>query len=102
MTQPDLFATESIPIEFVRDGMLHRRHLWGEERNFQGYRQTRLNGERKWMFYICSFGGPKLSDGSDGTGNVLLFDGRTERCRMDTRSRVLISGHWYNHSKWDH
>lgn len=101
MKQLILIETPSKPVEYIKDGMLHRNHGTWEERNFWGFRQTRYHGD-PWQFYISGFSGPQLSDGSDGTGHVLKFDGGTLPCQMDMRGRVRIDGHWYSHKYWDH
>lgn len=102
MEQLTLLPVETKPVEYVKDGMLHRRHHWGVERNFGGIRQTKLKGEKRWQFYICGFTGPRLPDGSDGIGHVLCFDGGEVPCEMDMKGRVKINGRWYTYSSWDH
>jgi len=101
MAQPDLITVDPKPIEYHKNGMLHRNHGKWEERNFHGYRQTRYTGE-PWIFYICGFCGPSLHDGIDSIGHVLMWDRTETPCQMDTNSRVKINGHWYTHEKWDH
>jgi hypothetical protein len=101
MEQPSLFEIQTRPVEYMKDGMLHRNHGTWEERNFWGFRQTRYPGE-PWEFYITGFCGPKLADGSDGVGHVLKFDGGTYPCQMDMRSRVRIDGRWYGRKHWNH
>ena len=101
MEQLNLIDVPSKPVEYVRDGMLHRNHGRWEERNFHGYRQTRYRGE-PWMFYISGFTGPALPDGSDSIGHVLMFDGSYTACKMDMKDRVYVDGRWYSHRHWDH
>lgn len=104
MTQPELIQTKPQPVEYTKSGMLHRNHGHWTERNFHGFRQVQDIGNygHKWMFYICGFTGPQLSDGSDGIGHVQMFDQSETACQLDTRGRVLINGRWYDHSRWDH
>lgn len=103
MAQLSLIETESKPVEYRdKDGFLCRNHGTWEERDFHGYRQTRYPGE-PWTFYITSFCGPALADGSDGIGHVSMFDkSSTTPCQMDMRNRVRIAGRWYSHKHWNH
>lgn len=102
MTQPELIETQRTPIEYIKGGMLHRNHGNWEERNFHGFRQVRYTGE-PWIFYICGFTGPQLSDGSDGIGHVQMWGCEDETaCQMDIKGRVRILGKWYDYSRWDH
>lgn len=78
------------------------QHSWGKKRNFHGFVQYKLNGERCWKFNISTFGGPLLPDRTDSIGNVALFNGGTRECQMDMRDRVKICGKWYGRKNWDH
>lgn len=101
MIQLTLIETESTPVEYIKNGILHRNHGHWEERNFHGFRQTRYKGDN-WRFYIAWFSGPPLADGTDSIGKVQLWDGRLEPCQMDMDNRVKINGKWYDHQHWDH
>jgi len=80
---------------------LLRKHEWGEEYSYHGFRRVNYRGEG-WIFYISGFNGPPLADGSDSIGNVLLFGGGTEACKMDMKGRIRIAGRWFNEDKWNH
>jgi len=102
MTQLALDLGEDFIHEYIcREGFLTRSHGQWEERDFHGYRQTRYQGE-PWRFFICGFCGPRLSDGSDSIGHVLMWDGTETACQMDTKGRLKINGRWYDYDQWDH
>ena len=101
MSQINLFTAAEVPVEFMKDGMLHRQHSWGLERNFHGFRQTKTHGE-EWMFYVRGFTVPALPDGSDSIGNVRMFDGGYMPCQMDIKGRIFVEGRWYGRNRWDH
>jgi hypothetical protein len=96
-----LIDVPSIPVQYVKDGFTCGNHGTWEERDFYGYRQTRYKGD-EWRFYITGFCGPRLPNGSDGTGHVLMMDRSTMPCPMDMKGRVRILGSWYSRKHWDH
>lgn len=108
--QTDLFpdiqpVSESQPIKSYYPGepvSVIEKHPWGQKRNFKGFVQYKLNGERSWKFNIIAFGGKPLPDGTDSIGHVALYDGKTVECKMDMQDRVNVSGKWYGRNNWDH
>lgn len=70
-----------------------------QERSIDGFRQTRMPGER-WRFYVTGFDASTY--GQRGTCSVLRVDGTTERVPIDERDRIQIGGRWYGRAHWTH
>lgn len=97
MIQLSLIEVQSVPVEHVKNGLLHRNHGTWEERDFHGYRQTRYTGEN-WKFYV-----PWFSSFNSSRCSVSLFNGKCkDGVEIDSKDRIKIKGRWYDRSKWDH
>lgn len=74
-----------------------------EQRNFHGFHQSRerYDSGRKgpWRFYVTGFD----VMGQPNTANVLMADKTAKAvCRVDSTSRLLVLGKWYDSRRWNH